>query len=148
MTGDDEKPPQYVRAHRAKHRGISASNVDGGAIAIAVLVVLSAFASTVVLPIPEWESLALVGMGLITGGFLLRRLIDAGTGMALVHGVLGTVVFLGIAAVVHLAEQLAERDDSEIGAIGTILSDPLPTIGVILVAFLLTSIGVVLGRNE
>lgn len=145
---DDEEPPQYVRQHRAKRRSFSPGRIDGGGIAVGVVVAMFAFAITVVLPVSEGVGLALVAIGLFVGGWATGRLVAAGAISAILHGVVATVLFLAIAAVVALAESIADPEEPEMAIFETVGTDHVLAGGVVLGAFLVVSAGVLLGRNE
>ena len=121
--------------------------MDGGAIAVGVLLVMFAFAITVVLPVSEEAGLALVAIGLLVGGWATGRLVAAGTISALLHGFVVTVLFLAIAAVVGFAELLADPAEPELAVFETAGTDPVITAALVIGAFVIVSTGMFLGRN-
>ena len=146
MTDEDE-PPQYVRQHRAKRRMLTTGRMDGGAIAVGVLLAMFAFAITVVLPVSEEAGLALVAIGLFVGGWATGRLVAAGTISAILHGLVATVLFLAIAAVVGFAEFLADPAEPELAVLETVGTGSVITAALVIGAFVIVSTGILLGRN-
>lgn len=93
----DDDPSAIRRAHRAKRLGSLDPGIDGGAVAVGLVLPLAAMAPTLVLEMPGWVAIGSLGIGLFIGGFLSRSLVSAGSRCPRCHG-----AYVGMVAVIVL----------------------------------------------
>ena len=106
----DDKPSAVHRAHRAKTIRSVVTGVDGGAIAVGLVVPLFVFAPTLVFNVPEWVVIGGLVGSLFLGGFLAQSVAAADSRRGGIHGPavgLATVVVIGL---VVIADGLATSD--------------------------------------
>lgn len=128
MREQDEAPP-LVRAHREKLSGrYTVGRVDGGAVAVGLVVALVTFVPTMPTIVPAWIAVPVVGGGLVLGGILAARTRASETVCGACHGALTAVAFLAVIALLLGATALSGGDPTALPLAAIVGLDRLPVL--------------------
>lgn len=128
MREPDEAPP-LIRAHRAKLSGrYTVGRVDGGAVAVGLVVALATFVPTMPAIVPAWVAVPVVGAGLVLGGTLAARTRAAETICGACHGALTAVAFLAVFGLLLVATALSGGDPTALPLAAIVGVDRLPVL--------------------
>lgn len=116
---DDEEPPPLLRAHRAKRTGVATvGRVDGGAIAVGLVVALATFAPTMADVVPLWLAIVLVAIGLFLGGFVAAHIRSPEALCGACHGGVLAIGYLVIVGTVVASTLFSGGDVSDLAVVG------------------------------
>ena len=143
----DDRPSPLRRAHRAKRVRNIAGGFDGGAVAVGLVLPLSAFAPTLILEMPDLVVVGMTAIGLFLGGFLARSMTSQRAGCALCHSLLVGVLAVVVIALVLLADDLA-RSETVVIELAQI-AGPEPTMGALssFIAIAISGLGGLFGSG-
>lgn len=145
MSNDD--PSAVRRAHREKRMRDLAGGIDGGAIAVGVVVPLAGFAPILVFAVPTWLAAAVLGSTLFLGGFLTSSITAANARCPGCHGaIVGVCTAIVIGGVV-LADGLADSDTVSLDIVHIAASEPTTAFGTTVAGVLIAGIGGVIGSR-
>lgn len=106
----DDDPSAVHRAHRAKRLRSVTGGVDGGAVAVGLVVPLALFAPTLVVDVPDWMVLTGLVVGLFLGGFLARSVSSPHAWCRCCHGAYVGAATATVIALVIIADSLASGE--------------------------------------
>lgn len=110
----DDKPPPLRRAHRAKRLRQVTGGIDGGAVAVGVVIPLLGFASILVIAVPDWVAGSIVFFSLLFGGMLATAVHGSWATCSICHGMLVGVTSAFVASMIVVADFVAESDTVEL----------------------------------
>lgn len=106
----EDEPPPLRRAHRAKRVRDLTGGIDGGAIAVGLVLPLLGFASILVIGLPDWFVGGVLGLCLFVGGILATAMRGSWATCGICHGMLVGVASGVIASLLVLADVIAESE--------------------------------------
>lgn len=145
---DPSDPPQLTRVRRAKQAGRGVGSIDGGAIAVGLLVPIAVFAPTILGIIPPVVSLVFIAIAVFLGGFLAGRL-SASTGLCgACHGMIVGALLVLIAGVVTATASLAGGEPGVSSPATLLLSSPLLAANAVVLSLGIGTLGGMIGMAE